>query len=264
MERRADAPAEAAQPGTSREQQAALREADEERAAAKVAAAPAAPTAAGGAAARDRVAAAAPAATEAAARGAQRPDALVRLDDVAAERVGRADTMRAAAARAAPAPQAAVQPLDAPRIARAVVQPAADSGWTAVSEAEAARRLGGPIAVIEGLDLTGVAVREEAGTVVVRVTQQLSRAQELELIQRAIPAEQRAERARAAEGAVSRAAAPPRAAEPARPPAAAPAAVQVRQELAAAAVAWRGYSVTATGPVPAESLRVLLTKLRAR
>jgi hypothetical protein len=144
---------------------------------------------------------------------------------------------------AAPAPQRVVaegefRPVGAPRAQLAIVR-ARDTAWTPAGEADAARRLGGPVAVVEGLPLTGVFVREEAGAVAVRVTQQLDPGQEVELIQRREDStEQQAVPAGRGRGEASR--------------------------IATATVSWRGYSVRATAPVPAESLRVLLARLRPR
>jgi hypothetical protein len=141
-----------------------------------------------------------------------------------------------------------------------MVRADADTSWTLVTPEAAAERLDGPVAVIEGLELTSVGLREEAGEVVVRVTQRLGPGRTVELVQRPAPRERR-DRAAAVESLrrEARQAPPGRAA-----PAAAPVSAVVPAIPETAATEWRGYSVAIRGQVPAESLKVLLARLRER
>ncbi|HXV86301.1 MAG TPA: hypothetical protein VD793_06365, partial [Gemmatimonadales bacterium] len=162
----------------------------------------------------------------------------------------------APAAPAAPAPavEADVRPAGAPRIAQAMVAADADSGWTQVSMAAAERRLGGPVAAVAGLAVEQVELMETQGQAVVRVTQRLNGGRTVELTQRSaapVPAPARRER---------------QAAELSRrdQPQAAGAAGAGNAGPSMARTEWRGYLITITGPVPADSLQLLLMRLRER
>ena len=166
----------------------------------------------------------------------------------------------AAAAPARPEAQSNVKPV-APRIARAIVRADTDSGWTMVTAEEAARRLGGPVAVVGGLAVTRFDVREEGDDVVLRVTQRLDSGGMVELTQRPSAMEQpdRRERAAVAESLRRVTGTQPSAAGAAA--AAVPAAAALE---ATAGTDWRGYRVMIAGPLPVDSLRVLLARLRAK
>jgi anti-sigma factor RsiW len=140
---------------------------------------------------------------------------------------------------AAPAPAAAEAPAmrrAAPREAQMTLA----QSWVTVSPAEAARRLGGPLALIPGLPSLGTSVSGAGESAVVRTILVLGPGQTIELTQqRAVPRE--------------------RALAPAAQPQAGAA---VRDEgVGSVTVQWEGFSVSGRALVPQDSLRKLLQRL---
>jgi hypothetical protein len=144
-----------------------------------------------------------------------------------------------------PAPAAVAAPEPAVRHAEGREGLRVEGAWVTVSPAEAARRLGGPLAMIPDLPSLGTSVSGVGGSVVARTTQVLGPGQTIELVQqRAAPQE--------------------RAAAPAAPAALPQAKALLRDEGSGlVTVRWEGFSVSARALVPQDSLRKLLQRLRA-
>lgn len=172
--------------------------------------------------------------------------------DVAlAEAKGAVDTearkAEEAHAPAAPpsAPALAQVPAAAPttrRTERQEMMFEVEQGWVTVSPAEAARRLGGPVAMIPGLPSLGTSVSGTGESVVARTIQVLGPGQTIELVQQRTVARERA----AAPAVAAQAGAP------LRDTGAGPVTVQ-----------WEGFSVRGSALVPQDSLRKLLQRLTA-
>jgi hypothetical protein len=146
----------------------------------------------------------------------------------------------------------AVQPAPSPPAAPTAMQPLAqrvsapvlnEAGWTTVSEAEAKRRLGGPIARVPDLAILGYSVSGSGEATVVHTIQVLGPGVTLDLYQ------QRATARSGERGGVV---------------AARPSVRALRDEaIEPVSVDWEGFRVSARAQVPADSLRALLRKLRA-
>src|SRR5690606_28193163 len=159
-----------------------------------------------GAPSRDAPRAAAPAAGAAARAGVEAFGvAPAGADSAGALRAGPAGAARAAGA--------------APTLAAADAAAAAASVWTPVDRAEAERRLGGKLILVEGLDVASIEAADSAGAPRVRVRQPLGAGAFLELVQRRSAAEKTA----ALAAGVAPTPAPRRDSPAARPPEAPPA-----------------------------------------
>jgi len=181
-----------------------------------------------------------------------RPAANVAVSEAKAERDTQPAPVRVAEA---PAPSAAAEgamrraaperamPPVAPQAAAADL---AEQAWLTVTQAEAERRLGGPVAIIPGLPSLGTSIFGTGDGAVVRTLQVLGPGLTIELLQRRTAAPER-ERVAAAQAAM-------------------PQAARALQEEPGQSltVQWEGFSVTGRALVPADSLRRLLQSLGAR
>lgn len=143
------------------------------------------------------------------------------------------------------APPAPAQPVAGPADEREV--------WVPVSRAEAERRLDDQLAALPELETLGTTVKEGAGVPQARTVQRLPDGRSIELIQERIPVEKREEAPERLRRVATPAPAAAAAAAPGREAAQAP---------ATATVEWSNSRVTARGPLPADSLRALLQRLR--
>ncbi|HEY8468024.1 MAG TPA: zf-HC2 domain-containing protein [Longimicrobiales bacterium] len=161
------------------------------------------------------------------------------------------------------APQTAAAPDarrgEAPRIAGGVdvaaplvaadVSVAGADAWTPVDRAEAERRLGGKLILVEGLDVASIEAADSAGAPRVRVRQPLGAGVFLELVQQRAVAEKTA----AAAGRAAAPSAPRQDTLAGRPPEAVPESLVVERD---------GFTVTLRAIVSTDSLRALAGRLR--